>query len=470
MSLAEYKAKRDFRRTPEPGAAPAKKHPRTIFVIQEHHASHLHYDFRLEADGVLKSWAVPKEPSLDPGVKRLAVRVEDHPLSYAGFSGDIPAGQYGGGHVDIWDKGTYESETPPRNVSSAINAGRLEFVLHGGKLNGRFTLIRMKGGRGKKENWLLVKGRDEFARNEPAETKAPPVKMKRPTAKPAATGPKKVALTHSDKVLFPDVGVTKGEVFAYYKRVARRLLPYLRDRPVTLERLPDGLGEGKPHFWQKHTPSSYPDWLPRVDLPSEHGPNVAYVLVNDKEALLYLVNQGTLTFHPWLSRVESLDQPDFVLFDLDPGEADFADAVRVALRLRARLKEENKRAFVKTSGKSGLHILTPWDQERGYDESREWARSVAENLVEAIPDEATLESRKAKRGRRVYVDVLQNARGHHVVAPYVVRATPEATVSTPLRWEELTPRLDPTQFTVKTMAARLRQVRRDPMTGILRQK
>ena len=276
MTLAEYEKKRDFRRTPEPGPEPGKKHKQPIFVVQEHHARRLHYDFRLEADGVLKSWAVPREPSLNPADKRLAVRVEDHPLGYAGFSGDIPAGQYGAGHVEIWDKGTYE---PDGGVTEGIDAGRLEFTLHGEKLKGRFALIRMRGGKGRKENWLLIKGRDEFARADGPARDAPAPKKVRPTPKAAKTklaadGPKEVTLTHPDKVLFPDAGVTKGDVFAYYRRVAPRLLPYLRDRPVTLERLPEGLGEGMPHFWQKHTPPSYPDWIARAELPSEGGKTV----------------------------------------------------------------------------------------------------------------------------------------------------------------------------------------------------
>ena len=155
MALKEYRAKRDFRKTPEPAAEPGKGHRRPIFVVQEHHASRLHYDFRLEADGVLKSWAVPKEPSSDPAQKRLAVHVEDHPLPYAKFEGTIPQGEYGAGTVRIWDQGTYENllaEKPePQTVSEGIEAGRLEFVLHGQKLQGKFALIRMKGrgGRGK---------------------------------------------------------------------------------------------------------------------------------------------------------------------------------------------------------------------------------------------------------------------------------------------------------------------------------
>jgi bifunctional non-homologous end joining protein LigD len=170
MSLETYRKKRNFRKTPEPAAERARSHSRPIFVIQEHHASHLHYDFRLEADGVLKSWAVPKEPGSDPSVKRLAVRVEDHPLDYAKFEGDIPEGEYGAGHVAIWDRGTYDnllSDKPqPQSVTEGIAAGRLEFFLHGKKLRGRFALVRMKKARGKKENWLLIKMKDEYVRAE----------------------------------------------------------------------------------------------------------------------------------------------------------------------------------------------------------------------------------------------------------------------------------------------------------------
>ena len=282
--------------------------------------------------------------------------------------------------------------------------------------------------------------------------------------RPAA--PKEIALTHPDKMLFPDAGVTKGDVFDYYRRVAQRLLPHLRDRPMTLERLPDGVGPGKPHFWQKHTPPSYPDWVPRVELPGGDGRTVAYLLINDPETLLYLVNQGALTFHPWLSRVGDLDRPDFVLFDLDPGEADFTDAVAVARGLHTLLREEETEPVVKTSGKSGLHVLTAWRSDGGFEEARAWARGVAERLTAALPEQATLEIRKAKRGRRVYVDVLQNARGKHVVPPYVLRATPTATASAPLRWAELTPDLDPKRFDVWTMPARLGRMKRDPAAAL----
>jgi bifunctional non-homologous end joining protein LigD len=488
MVLEEYRAKRDFRKSPEPATAAAKPHSRPIFVIQEHHASRLHYDFRLEADGVLKSWAVPKQPSLDPTQKRLAVRVEDHPLAYAAFEGTIPEGQYGAGTVTIWDHGTFENllaqKSNAQSVTAGIDAGRLEFVLHGRKLRGKFALIRMpRQGRGK-ENWLLIKMKDKYARAEDPKSRdgSPnrPVSLTLPSppteggeGRVRETGakrksPRKVpAVTNPHKLLYPDAGITKEDVFTFYRRVARRLLPYLRDRPATLERLPEGLGgDEAPHFWQKDTPAYYPDWIARIELFSEQGKPVHYVLVNDLATLLYLINQGTLTFHVWLSRVADLDRPDYVLFDLDPGQAPFADAVTVARQLHEILTAESRESFLKTSGKTGLHVLTPWKDAGDYEEARTWAREIAERVARALPEQATVERGKAKRGRRVYVDVLQNAKGHHVVPPYVLRAVPGAPVSTPLRWRELTATLDPAQFNLRTLFRRLASQKRDPMAGL----
>ena len=190
-------------------------------------------------------------------------------------------------------------------------------------------------------------------------------------------------------------------------------------------------------------------------------------LVNDLPTLLYLVNQGTLTFHPWLSRVGSLDRPDFVLFDLDPGEAPFADVVEVARRLHDELPKEDRQAVVKTSGKTGLHILIRWQEAGGYEQARAWALRVAERVAAALPDTATVEIRKARRGRKVYIDVLQNARGHHAVPPYVLRAVAGATVSTPLRWAEVKADLDPQRFTLRTMPARISRLKADPMAQLL---
>lgn len=468
--LADYERKRDFDKTPEPGPSTAKRRANPIFVVQEHHASKLHYDFRLESDGVLKSWAVPKQPSLDPGVKRLAVRVEDHPLAYADFTGDIPEGEYGAGHVDIWDRGTYKAGGAGASIAGDIAAGKVEFELNGDKLKGGFVLVHAFG-RGGKENWLLMKRQDRFAEKGTDEDAAAAPRTRtghksaaKRTARAAMAGPatsagepQRVPWTNTDKVMYPEPGYSKGDVLRYYEQVAGLLLPHLRDRPMTLERLPDGVKEGAPRFWQKNAPPYYPKWIPRIELPSERGKPVQYVLVNDVETLLFLVNQGALTFHPFLSRVADLDHPDFVLFDLDPGTAAFGDVVTVAKELRKILDGRGVTSFVKTSGKTGLHVMTPWEQAGGYDEARAWALDLAHVLVEALPDVATVERSKAGRHGHVYVDVMQNARGHHAVPPYVLRAVPAGTVSTPLEWKELTPKLSPKQFTLDVALKRFRR-------------
>jgi bifunctional non-homologous end joining protein LigD len=289
-----------------------------------------------------------------------------------------------------------------------------------------------------------------------------------PHARASSQPPATLTFTHQDKVVFPAVGITKGEVLRFYERIAPRLLPHLRDRPMTVERFPEGLTDAQaPHFWQKNTPSYYPEWIPRVTLPSEDGQLVTYALVNDTATLLYLVNQGTLTFHPWLSRIQHLDQPDFVIFDLDPGAAPFADTVVVAKHLRALLEDEKVASYLKTSGKTGLHITVPWRHAEGYNAARDWAMGMALRLVATLPDVATVERHKDRRQQKVYVDVLQNVRGHHAVPPYVLRAVPQATVSTPLTWTELTSTLEPRRYNLKTIFRRLARQKTDPMAPLL---
>lgn len=271
----------------------------------------------------------------------------------------------------------------------------------------------------------------------------------------AATSSQAVHFSHVDKVMFPEKGFTKADLLQYYAGVAHLLIPHLRDRPLTLERWPDGVGGGDgPHFWQKNSPSYYPKSIPRARLKDKTGKAVDYALVQDVESLLYLVNQGTVTFHVWPSRVGSLDRPDYVLFDLDPGGRPFGDAVRVAKEVRQVLETIGVEAFPKTSGKSGLHLLVPWTQDGNYDEARAWAMEVAGEVVRRVPDVATLERRIDARGGRLYLDVMQNARGHHVVAPYVVRGVAAATVSTPLDWAEVNARLTPAKFDLKTAPKR----------------
>jgi bifunctional non-homologous end joining protein LigD len=291
-------------------------------------------------------------------------------------------------------------------------------------------------------------------------------KSRAPTsAKPqAAATNSRVNFTHVEKIMFPDAGLTKGDIFSYYARISSHLLPHLKDRPITVERLPDGING--PRFWQKNTPPYYPSWIKRVELPTESGKRVQYALVNDMDTLLYFVNQGALTFHVYMSRVRKLDRPDYVLFDLDPSASTFANVVTIAKEIHETLKKAKIDCYAKTSGKSGLHVLVPWLGHTPYGEAREWALHIADEVCAALPMIATTERSIAARGKRVYVDVMQNALGKHAVPPYVIRTIPEATVSTPLEWRELTARLNPKKFTVTTALNRFVR-RKDPLAELV---
>jgi bifunctional non-homologous end joining protein LigD len=278
----------------------------------------------------------------------------------------------------------------------------------------------------------------------------------------------RVKFSNLEKMMFPAAGLTKGDLLDYYNQIAPRLLPHLKDRPVTIERLPDGLSKpNAPRFWQKNTPAYYPSWIPRIELPTEAGKPVVYSMVNDLETLLYFVNQGTITFHVYMSRVKNLEHPDYVVFDLDRSESTFGNVVKIATTLRDILKKHKIDSYPKTTGKSGLHVLVPWKQVAGYDAARDWAMSIAEQIVKAMPKIATTERYKDQRGKRVYIDVIQNALGHHAVPPYVIRAVPEATVSTPLLWKEVTAKLNPKKFDTKTVLARMKKQKTDPMAPLV---
>jgi bifunctional non-homologous end joining protein LigD len=283
---------------------------------------------------------------------------------------------------------------------------------------------------------------------------------KRPNRR-AASGPAgraspalAIKFTNVDKVMFPESGITKGDLLTFYLQIAPVLIPQLRDRPITVERLPDGVREGAPRFWQKNTPDYYPAWISRVNFPHEGKP-VHYALLNDAHALAYFVNQGSITFHVWFSRVSDIGRPDYVVFDLDPSGAPFGHVVRIAQTLHRLLDAAKVDSYPKTSGKSGLHVLVPWRQTGGYDEARAWAVGIAKKVVAALPDIATTERSKAARRGRVYVDVMQNSQGRHAVPAYVVRATPEATVSTPLEWREVNAKLNPKKFTMDAVLKRV---------------
>lgn len=775
MVLDEYQRKRNFSRTPEPGGAaePATK-DLPIFVIQKHHASHLHYDFRLEAEGVLKSWAVPKGPSLDPSVKRLAMMVEDHPYSYKDFAGVIPKGNYGAGTVEIWDNGRFsipgaatKQEVEDR-LMAGLAKGKVDFVLHGSKVQGLFTLV--KTSRLEKNAWLLIKKKDEsvsaedvtvarsnakpivpmlatlveqpftkegwifeqkwdgyraiaevaagevrlYSRNgksflkdypsvvealralpvpaildgeivsvnengqvqfqllqgsasgkgkhryyvfdllhldghdltrlpllerkslletllkdnetlvysahsrdgvqlfEQAQaqglegimakradsryqagvrspdwlkikttktqeaiicgytqergsrkhfgalvlgayqngeltyightgtglneqqlgslkrqldkivTKQSPFKVtpktnssvtwvkpelvceikfsewtndgrmrqpvfmrlrddKRPeevvreqpaTQPPAMPRPPEPPttsqrFTNLDKIYWPERNLTKGDLIAYYQEMAPYILPYLLDRPQSLNRFPNGIHG--PHFFQKDMKTALPEWAETITLTSDDGETTRYLVCANVETLLYMANLGCIEMNPWNSRVESLDCPDYLVLDLDPEAIEFAAVVKTAQVTKQILDQAKTKAFIKTSGKTGLHIHIPLKGGYETEVAAQFSKLVATLVHQQIPDITSLKRSPKGRQGKVYVDFLQNSKGQTLAAPYSLRPTPEATVSTPLAWDEVTESLNPKNFTIATIGERVQQ-KGDLWQGLLQER
>jgi bifunctional non-homologous end joining protein LigD len=765
MSLREYERKRDHKKTPEPFSG-KKKGKEPIFVVQRHDARRLHYDFRLERDGALASWAVPKGVPLEPGQQHLAVHVEDHPLDYATFEGEIPKGEYGAGTVEIWDKGTYELLEEKRG-------GGLTVRLHGEKLDGVWALIPAKLS-GDPKNWLILRKREEGAgsprreyapmlatledpksiprqgyefeikwdgyrivsrvsggearllsrkdqdytqrfanvakelekalktpdavvdgevvaldeegrpsfsamqqgkpgtpilyyvfdllevegepvidlplterrarlkklldgRNrtvkfsEPFDdgqalyeaakerrlegimgkkldsrylpgkrtrdwlkfkthgeqelviagyTKGkgrrewsfgslvlgayeadgtlrwagnvgtgfdddeiekvlkklrplarktspfqPPPKMPRvrkgevvwvepklvaevsfaewthdgrlrapvyqglradkdasevhrelpttPIPDVIQKGKRVVRLSNLDKPFWPDEGITKGDLLAYYRDVASAVVPHIRDRPFTMKRYPDGW-QGK-FFFQKDKPPGMPDWLPTVnievttrDRPRQRR-RIDAPLVNDELSLLWMVNMACIDLNTWYSRVDKLDRPDFVLFDLDPSpDVGFSETVQVALLVKEALDALGLESFCKTSGADGIHVLVPLERRHTFDDTRQFAEIIARALAVTHRGLVTTEWTKSKR-RGVLIDANQNGEGKTIASVYSVRPKEGAPVSTPLRWEEVDESLDPAAFTMDVVRKRIAE-HGDLFEGVLKTK
>jgi len=281
-----------------------------------------------------------------------------------------------------------------------------------------------------------------------------------------APTPPEVPFTNLDKVFWPEEGYTKGDLVEYYRAVSPWLLPYLRSRPVVLTRYPDGIA-GK-SFFQKDAPGFAPEWIRTQRMWSEQAQReIDYFICDDEPSLLYLINLASIPLHVWASRVQTLEQPDWCILDLDPKGAPFGDVVRVARALHALCERLELPAFVKTSGSSGLHVLIPLGRQFTYEQSRTLGELLARVIVRELPDIATITRAVSQREGRVYLDFLQNGHGRLLVAPFSVRPLPGAPVSAPLRWSEVTAALDIRRFTIRTLPKRLRALKRDPLLPVL---
>lgn len=824
MSLSKYNQKRDFKQTQEPKGKVEKSASDLIFVVQKHAASHLHYDFRLEVDGVLKSWAVPKGASMNPDDKRLAMMVEDHPYSYKDFEGTIPTGNYGAGNVIVWDNGTYTpdetTENPEKTILADLKKGHLSFILKGKKLKGEFSLIKLKG---KQENaWLLIKKHDPYAiesdileknksvlsertleqveknakkvlpdnnlkkssnnlsqnkvnfikpmlantkekafddsdwvfenkydgyraisvinpsdvqlfsRNElsfnvnfktiadelhkiehlavldgeivvedengkanfqllqnylktgfgtlkyyvfdllnldgnqitdltllerkellkillnkyeftniiysehivekgldqfdlalknksegiiakkanstyiPGKRSNEWLKIKisneeeaiiigitepkksrkyfgaillgqyygkrlqfigkcgtgftdatlkelytmlkpqfmnesplsekialadkiqwvkpklvcqvkfsewtqdkhlrhpvylglridkkanevfvpsnaqsniRSNAQPETTvnettmqekpkqktetktendfelkiGKTTLHLTNQNKIYFPEDGITKGEIVHYYNEVAHFILPYLKDRPQSMNRFPNGINA--PGFYQKDVDvEKIPSWLKTKKIFSESNEEyLNYLICNDKATLLYMANLGCIEMNPWNSTIKHVENPDWLVIDIDPEKDNFEEVVKTALTVKEVLDELETDCYCKTSGATGLHVYIPLGAQYDYDSIKILGELLATEIHSRLPKTTSLERSIKKRNHKIYIDYLQNRRGQTLAAPYSVRPKTGATVSTPLEWSEVNAKLHPSLFTIKNVLKR----------------
>lgn len=489
--LDTYRAKRDFAVTGEPAGTKPPAQSGHRFVVQRHRARQLHYDLRLEAAGVLVSWAVPKGPTRDADVKRMAVHVEDHPLDYFDFEGVIPEGEYGGGDVIVWDWGTWQAADSEDPIE-AIDAGNLHFDLHGEKLRGRFVLVRRAGDG--KEQWLLLKKRDADAlagwdpEQHPHSVKSGRTNddvKESPSASWSSTsswvaptldelealdalgkagmwqlGEHTLKLTKLDKVLFPAGGshqpVTKRDLIRHNATMAPVMLPYLAQRPVNLHRYPDGVDQ--PGSWHEAVPSRAPDWIQRWrNDQSDRAETKRHMVIDSPASLAWVANYGAIEVHPWTSTVRDTSRPTWALIDIDPGTgSDFDDTLVLARLHRTALEHLGVQARPKVTGKRGIQIWIPVADGYTFDATRAWVEALSRAIGDTVPELISWEWEVTKRAGRIRLDYTQNAINKTLVAPLSTRPAAGAPVSVPIAWDELEdPELRPDRWTIRNIGERI---------------
>lgn len=501
--LGAYAEKRDLTRTPEPGAhvrapAPSRHDGRRRFVLQHHRARRTHFDLRLELDGVLVSWAVPKGPSMDASVRSLAVKVEDHPFDYGWFEGVIPEG-YGKGDVIVWDDGWWEPDPHDDrrlNPAEAIEQGELKVVLGGAKLSGRFVLVRTGGD--DSDQWLLLRKRDEHAvpgwkveapptsvltgrSNDDVEAGLPPrwppvtdAELAELDLLPAAgtweVGGHELALTNLDKVLAPgrdgEPPLTKRDVIRHYAVVAPWIAPYVALRPVNLHRLPDGVGSGG--FWQKAVPKHAPEWVRRWPDPTARaGRTQHYLLLDGAPALLWAANSAAIEIHPWTGTAAAPLEPSYALVDIDPGPRTSWDDTRLLARLyRTAMEHLGLVARPKVTGQRGVQVWIPVRRGGSFKRTSRFVEVLSRTVAGRVPHLVSWRWHKDERDGKARLDYTQNAPHKTLVAPYSLRPAAGLPVSVPLEWDELDdPDLRPDRWGLRDLPARLSE-RGDPFLAL----
>ena len=453
--LNEYNAKRNFKKTNEPLGKKKKSPSKLKFVVQHHMARKDHYDLRLEWNGVLKSWAVPKGPSYNSNDKRLAIQVEDHPISYRNFEGTIPKKEYGGGTVMIWDQGYWE---PMEKIPKSFKTKMFKFILKGKRLKGKWTLINFKD-----NNWLLIKEKDEYQEfkdikliNRSIKTNRTMQEIANSKKNKTTTSRKKsivddIPISNPNKVIFTKPQITKMDIVMYYHQIATKMLPYLNRRFISTIRCPDGI-KGKKFFVKHLNPQN--DGIGKIILKNAKKQKEDYYFIKDKEGLISEVQMNSFEFHTWGSTIDKLEKPDIMVFDLDPDEKLGINKLREGVKdLKCILDKLKLKSYLKTSGGKGFHILVPINIKMNWTEFRQTAKNIALLMVKNWPDKYTSNIRK------IFIDWIRNTRSSTSVAPYSIRLRQKCTVSMPISWKELD-KIKPDEIGIEEAIKRIK--RKDP--------
>lgn len=441
--LTKYNNKRNFNITSEPIGKILKNNKKLTFCVQHHIARKDHFDFRLEYNGTMSSWAIPKGPSYNPKDKRLAIKVEDHPISYKNFEGTIPKGEYGAGTVMLFDLGYYKIIKYEKNL--------IKVILYGKRFKGMWTLTHFKD-----DNWLLIKDHD-FYKNYIDITKYKRSIKTNRTMKEIKDNEKKkeILLTSPNKKIIGNI--TKKVIFNYYKKVAPYMMPYLENRIISVVKAPSGINNKI--FFKKHL-ENQKRYLEKINISSKNDKEKDYYYILDEIGLLSEVQMNSYEFHIWGSNASNKNKPNMMVFDLDPDKSLSLDKLRLGVKyLKEILDNLNLKSFLKTSGGKGYHICIPFKNNLTWKKFYKISEDIA-NIIEKTHSELfTTNNRKEKRKNKIFIDYLRNQKSATFVAPYSVRLRKNAPVSMPIAWNELD-KIKPNEITIYKAIKRLKK--KDP--------
>ena len=451
--LQEYNKKRNFNKTKEPIGKSSKKAKKLRFCVQHHIARKDHYDLRLEWNGVLKSWAVPKGPSYNDKDKRLAIMVEDHPTTYRNFEGTIPKGEYGGGTVMLWDRGYWE---PVKGYKPNFKEGPIKFILKGKRLKGLWTLVKLKDD----NNWLLIKDEDEYHLYDNINEFNTSIKTGR-TMDEITGNIKNIEITNPNKVIYKNPKVTKMDIVNYYKAVSKRMLPLIENRLISTIRYPNGSNGDK--FYKKHFLNIH-GFLGKKKIVNKEEKQNDYYFIKDINGLISEVQMNSYEFHIWGCKQNDLRHADMLVFDLDPDELLSLKKLRDGVKdLKSILDEYHLESFLKTSGGKGYHVVVLLNAKVTWKNARIITKNIAKLMEATYPDKYTSNMKKENRKNKIFIDWQRNIKASTSVAPYSLRIRKKLTVSMPISWNELN-KIKPDEITIEEAIKRLK--RKDPWQNI----